>query len=225
VRSGLVVVLAAACACGNVSSGDADAAVQGDAPAAVDASIQDDAGATRAVCDDGVDNDADQLVDGWDPECTTSLDGSEDSFEIELVDKCDTGSGDECLFDFNEGRADDDTCALTTVPGCDCWGCCTMCTAGSCTTALIDPCMAPDCRFDVFSNPDLCPTCEPDPACGAPCDPPSCILCPGQTADDLPAECDGQTSCPGDVPICGADRVCPAGRWCSHGCCIVRQPG
>jgi hypothetical protein len=222
-RSGLVILLAAVCACGKVSGGEADAAVRVDAPAAGDASIQDDAAAARSACDDGLDNDGDQLVDGWDPECTASFDASEDRFTLGLADEpCGDG---ECLFDFNGSTTDDDTCALTTVPGCDCWGCCTMCVGGSCTTALIDPCAAPDCRFAVFGNPDLCPTCEPDPGCGVACDPAGCILCPGQDVADLPDECDGQPRCPGDVPTCGADRACPAGRWCSHGCCIAKPPG
>jgi hypothetical protein len=213
----VALLLAAACACGGegARSGGSDGGVVADASGA-------DAEAAHPACDDGRDNDGDELVDGWDPECTAWFDTAEDRFALGLADECMQDTAEECRFDGNSGKGDDATCALRTVPGCDCWGCCTMCDGGSCTTALMDPCRAPDCRFDVFANPDLCPVCELDPACGAPCQAGSCVLCPGQQAEDLPAECDGEPLCPGDAPTCGADRVCPAGRWCSHGCCVAR---
>lgn len=216
------VLLAALCACGSVTARDGDAGPPADAGSTVDAGAGADAAADPPACDDGRDNDGDDLVDGWDPECTAWFDISEDRFTLGLVDECMQDTSAECRFDSNTGAGDDATCELKTVPGCDCWGCCTMCDGGSCSTALMDPCRAPDCTFDVFANPDLCPVCEPDPTCGASCGPPSCILCPGERAGDLPAECGGQARCPGDVPTCGADRVCPAGRWCSHGCCVAR---
>jgi hypothetical protein len=213
------MLLAGLSSCGDNVSSERDAR-----PAdGVDAALQVDAAPVAPACDDGRDNDGDDLIDGWDPECTASFDASEDSFALGLVDECEHDTAGECRFDSNTGGGDDATCAAATVPGCDCWGCCTMCDDQSCTTALMDPCRAPDCRFDVFANRDVCPVCEPDPACGASCDAASCVLCPGQDAGDLADDCDGQPRCSGDAPTCGADRVCPAGRWCSHGCCIAGQ--
>lgn len=114
-----------------------------------------------------------------------------------------------------------DTCFPLTPPGCDCFGCCTICDDSGCYEVLTNPAVAPDCDLAHISDPTACPTCVKNTDCGGgDCDPSQCVLCPGQTPDDLPPDCGGMNSCPGSEAPCTTSGDCGAGEYCSNGCCI-----
>tara|TARA_R110002073_G_scaffold74100_7_gene181236 strand:- start:27430 stop:28302 length:873 start_codon:yes stop_codon:yes gene_type:complete len=113
-----------------------------------------------------------------------------------------------------------DNCGDLAPPGCDCFGCCTVC----------DPENPTDCRdiylpTDVNSpctadNLDACTLCTLNDSCGnGGCDNANCELCPGQTIDDLPPECNEQ-SCPNGATTCTANADCTENEYCSNGCCV-----
>jgi hypothetical protein len=114
-----------------------------------------------------------------------------------------------------------DTCGPATPPGCDCFGCCTICHDNECHDVLINPAVAPDCDLDVLGDPSKCPTCNKKTECSTVCDNSNCILCPGQTPDDLPAECNNQNQCPDGRTPCSSTADCPGSEYCSVGCCIT----
>lgn len=109
-------------------------------------------------------------------------------------------------------------CAPLTPPGCDCFGCCTICYDGECRDVLTNPAVAPACAPEVITDPGTCPPCV-KADCGGDCDPLECILCPGQTEDDLPPQCE-ENECPGGQSNCATSTDCAAGQFCSAGCCI-----
>ncbi len=113
-------------------------------------------------------------------------------------------------------------CAPLTPPGCDCFGCCTVCTAGTsdCFDILINDAVSPSCSVDDLASDD-CVKCEKSEECnGGGCDPANCILCPGQTDEELPPECGEVNECPEDGATCGTSADCDANQYCSSGCCI-----
>jgi hypothetical protein len=127
-------------------------------------------------------------------------------------DPADCGLTQECIGE----------CVDLTPPGCDCFGCCTVCEPGSanCFDILINPAVSPNCSVDDLASED-CVKCEKSEDCnGGGCDPEQCILCPGQTEDDLPDECQGQNECPGDLLPCDTSADCTDNDYCSSGCCI-----
>ncbi len=112
-----------------------------------------------------------------------------------------------------------DNCAPLTPPGCDCFGCCTICNGDTCADVLTNPAVAPDCTAASIEDPALCPPCNKAEECDTPCNPLECILCPGQTQDDLPPECD-VPACPSGLTPCADNTDCLADEFCSAGCCI-----
>jgi hypothetical protein len=110
-------------------------------------------------------------------------------------------------------------CAPLTPPGCDCFGCCTLCDDAGCVDVLTNPAVAPNCDADSIHDPAACPPCFKNTECGTPCDPEMCILCPGQDPSDLPPTCKG-AMCPGGAQECST-MPCPSGFFCSNGCCIT----
>ncbi len=140
--------------------------------------------------------------------------------------------GDDCPVDHNFDPQDDcpeqtdeciDYCSALTPPGCDCFGCCTVCDPDSnqCFDVLTNPAVAPDCTLEVVDDPDLCPPCFKNLECGGgECEPTGCTLCPGQTDDDLPPECDGENECPGSETPCDTTADCGPDEYCSSSCCI-----
>lgn len=109
-----------------------------------------------------------------------------------------------------------ETCAPYTPPGCDCWGCCTVCNDEGCydiATGLASE----DCNGDELSDEELCPRCVKNSECGSDCGTDPCTLCPGET--ELPPECEEQT-CPDDQVLCGDGGTCADGYFCSGGCCV-----
>jgi len=115
-----------------------------------------------------------------------------------------------------------DFCAPITPPGCDCFGCCTICNDSGCHDVLTNPAVAPDCTLESIDDPSKCPACVKIDECGPPggdCTDLECNLCPGQTEEDLPPECEAP-ECPGGLQTCTADADCPEGKYCATGCCI-----
>ena len=130
-----------------------------------------------------------------------------------------------------------DHCADLTTPGCDCFGCCTVCGPDDvCHTVVTNPGIAPNCDMDSLDDPVACPLCVQAADCGSPCDPANCILCPGQTVDDLPPEClqsGGGEEPPPDEPVnqcpngqtpCLTSDQCAVDQYCSVGCCVLAGP-
>lgn len=115
-----------------------------------------------------------------------------------------------------------DNCGAITPPGCDCFGCCTICADGECHDVLINTNddLAPECDEDVLGDPTKCLPCSKLDACDTGCDPASCILCPGQTQDDLPASCNDQNECPDGLTSCSSNDECTDTQFCASGCCI-----
>jgi len=106
-------------------------------------------------------------------------------------------------------------CGPATPPGCDCFGCCTICDAQGCVDVTL---AAPNCDgSEDIHNTDLCPVCTPVADCGEPCtsDTGGCVVCPGDT---LPDSCT-TNECPGST-VCAADTECTSTQFCSNGCCI-----
>jgi hypothetical protein len=116
-----------------------------------------------------------------------------------------------------------DSCEALVPPGCDCLGCCTVCDAAGCEDIYLSPALAPDCDAEALHDPVACPRCAPLAGCGQPCGGTSCILCPGQTVDELPPTCSG-TTCPDGGSPCGSSTDCGADRFCAAGCCIATIP-
>lgn len=113
-----------------------------------------------------------------------------------------------------------DNCGAITPPGCDCFGCCTICNDTGCYDVITHPEAAPNCDVDVLDDPALCPACTPNPDCGTPCDNTQCVLCPGQDPSDLPAGCNGDNACPDGLTECVTTDDCAVDYFCSNGCCV-----
>jgi hypothetical protein len=128
---------------------------------------------------------------------------------------CQTPQAQTCL----------NVCAPLTPPGCDCFGCCTICdpTTNQCYDIITNPTTAPNCDETTIADPNACPRCTPNTACGNPCDPSGCILCPGQDPSDLPDSCNNPV-CPDGGQTCGSEFPCPEGQYCANGCCIAGTP-
>jgi hypothetical protein len=116
-----------------------------------------------------------------------------------------------------------DYCGALTPPGCDCFGCCTVCDDAGCEDIFINPAVSPDCDQEHLHDADVCAECTKSEDCGTDtCDdnPDDCVLCPGQTEDDLPQDCQGTNECAGGETPCDVSADCGADQYCSAGCCI-----
>ena len=115
-----------------------------------------------------------------------------------------------------------DVCAPLAPPGCDCFGCCKICNGTTCATVDINPLVSPNCTADTISDPNICKPCVQSTSCGgSTCGGDTCVLCPGQDPSTLPSSCGGTNQCPMGFEQCSAiDQSCPAGTYCSNGCCI-----
>ncbi|MCA9677679.1 MAG: hypothetical protein KC464_21835, partial [Myxococcales bacterium] len=113
-----------------------------------------------------------------------------------------------------------DNCGALTPPGCDCFGCCTVCDGDGCADIYINPAIDPDCDQTTIHDPALCTVCTPSTVCGSDCGGDTCVLCPGQDPADLPPSCTTQ-ECPNGAATCDLDHPCPSDtQFCSVGCCI-----
>jgi hypothetical protein len=159
-------------------------------------------------CSDGIDNDGDGQIDGFDTECVSPNDNDEGSFATGIPGDNVDPKWQDCFFDGNSGGGDDgcrystdcltgkksatdpacqlaqaciDFCKPLTPNGCDCFGCCTVRKPDGST---IDIVLNANCDA---SNLDKCTKCVPTTQCGNTCG--ECELCPGKTAADLPSSC------------------------------------
>jgi hypothetical protein len=115
-------------------------------------------------------------------------------------------------------------CGKLTPPGCDCFGCCTICdpVTDNCYDILINPANSMGCGPTTLGDPSKCLTCVKNTQCGnSQCGGTTCILCPGQDPSTLPASCNGTTTCPIGQVLCGSDGSCPEGAYCATGCCAA----
>jgi len=115
-------------------------------------------------------------------------------------------------------------CAELAPPGCDCFGCCTVCKDTTCKDVLINPILYPSGTTCDYENLNNCYECIKNTQCGADeCNdnPDDCVLCPGQDEADLPSTCSGAHVCPGDLVECDTNDQCGDGYYCSSGCCIL----
>jgi len=117
------------------------------------------------------------------------------------------------------------TCGPLTLPGCDCFGCCTICdpATNQCHDVEIAPDVSPGCEPESFADLNLCKRCMKATDCGhTACGGTSCILCPGQDPSDLPASCNGAPACPAGTTSCANGAACPQGTYChaASQCCI-----
>lgn len=208
-----------------------------------------EAGATQ--CNNCIDDDNDGLLDGLDPHCISSADNDESSFATGIPGDNRDPSKPDCFFDGDSGAGNDgceidlccllgtcpdndctvsqeciDFCAPAAPPGCDCFGCCTICNDGNCKDILTIPGSTPgwDCDSLDLNDPVACPVCTKVASCGTTCDEAAqnddCILCPGQTPDELPAECNASNECPDGLQVCTTTNDCPEFQYCATGCCI-----
>jgi hypothetical protein len=118
-----------------------------------------------------------------------------------------------------------DVCGALAPPGCDCFGCCTLCdpVTNQCFDIATNPNTSPNCTLQTINDPNICKRCTKIMDCGSPvCGGETCILCPGQDPNDLPASCGGMTSCPTGATACPTGTECPSGTYCDQGsqCCV-----
>ena len=116
-----------------------------------------------------------------------------------------------------------DACIGLTPPGCDCFGCCTICDPDTdlCSDVLTNPAVSEGCDFDSLDDPAVCIPCTKSDSCtGGECDPQKCILCPGQTEEDLPLDCDQMNECPDGKTPCDTNGDCAANEYCANSCCV-----
>ncbi len=108
-------------------------------------------------------------------------------------------------------------CEQYVPPGCDCFGCCTVCGDEGCVDIFLNG--SPDCSLD---NLEACTMCTSQiEECGNPCEPEMCEICFGET--EPPEGCD-ENECPDDLP-CTDNPDCPVDYFCYLGCCFPPPPG
>lgn len=118
------------------------------------------------------------------------------------------------------------TCGKLAPPGCDCFGCCTICdpaNPATCFDILTNPTASPNCNETNLADPTACRRCTKNTMCGNDeCGGDTCILCPGQDISQLPPSCSGSASCPIGTTACvgGVNGTCGPSTYCSNGCCI-----
>jgi hypothetical protein len=214
----------------------------------------DDAGKVRCgnvacACSDGVDNDSDGLIDGFDPECTGAGDAYEDSYATGSHGEEQNAKCQDCFFDANSGAGKDGcrrarSCATdgTSAGGT---GMCRTCDVemsclDSCQPLVPNGCDcfgccgvwrdgnvvnvllgSVDCKADALDDPRRCTRCIPAADCANPCGP--CELCPGRRQVDLPASCastNGMGFSCDDGELCQQHTDCNRPlETCQQGCC------
>jgi hypothetical protein len=195
-------------------------------------------------CNNGVDDDGDGTVDGFDIECTGAIDDDEGSFATGIPGDNRDPKWQDCFFDGNSGHGDDrcryptecltgelslddDACAVTqacrdncqprTPKGCDCFGCCAVPVPGGGETNVL---LTDTCSAEKVGDTEACPVCVPSTECvpAPPVDPdpvdPGTPDAGTPDPDPVDPECNGRIQC---------DEAggCPVGDFCSQGCCLV----
>lgn len=221
-------------ACGDSATAPVDGTPDGPAPDAtpIDAFVPDAwpcaPDTSVAECDNCIDDDADGLVDGWDPECAGAYDIDEGAFEFGYPDKCEGawGSRQDCYFDGNSGAGDD---------GCVLHVCCSLVDCPAELAVDFDPsqCTLADACRD-YCQPLVTPDCD---CMGC------CTICEGESCRDayvdacLLPDCDDTNlaACPSCTkrtdcgPLeggatCVTSEDCGATGWCARGVCIEVPP-
>lgn len=171
-------------------------------------------GDRACACSDGIDNDNNGLIDGFDPECTGPFDDDESSFATGIPGDNRDPVWQDCFFDGNSGSGDDkcryhtgcltgelpltdskcqlsqaclDFCKPRAPNGCDCFGCCEIYKDDGSSTKVI---IGGDCTLEKLDDPNACTQCIPSTQCVNTCG--ECELCLGKTIDELPASCSPQ---------------------------------
>jgi hypothetical protein len=197
-------------------------------------------------CSNGIDDDGDGFIDGFDVECQGPGDNDEGSFATGIPGDNRDGAWLDCFFDGNSGAGDDgckykpgcltgeldpddkdcevsqkciDFCGARTPNGCDCFGCCTIQYQGK----SIDIMTTSGCSANDLDDEDKCPRCTKSTQCQNTCG--TCELCPGKTIADLPEECKGdppagEGGAPSDPPpvyTCDDGTVCRTYDDCPSG--------
>ena len=177
-------------------------------------------GAQLCKCNNGIDDDGDGTIDGFDVECTGGIDDDEATFATGIPGDNRDPKWQDCFFDGNSGAGDDrcryptecltgelsvddDACAVTqacldncqprTPNGCDCFGCCAVELPGG---GQVNVTLSDTCSLAKIGDPEACAPCTPNPTCANDCG--ECELCPGKTAADLPESCSPPAP-PGDA--------------------------
>jgi hypothetical protein len=213
---------AAAAQCNDCVDNDNDGRIDGDDPECTGALDDDEGSFATGIPGDNIDRiKQDCFYDG-------NSGSGDDGCDLHVCCLLELEGG-ECPGDLQPQQYDPDECTPSqqcidncqplTPPGCDCFGCCTVCGDAGCFDILANPAVAPDCESEVVDDPDLCPRCEKVTECQAECEPESCVLCPGQDPEDLPPGC--EPTCPNGLTVCGASADCASGEFCANGCCVA----
>lgn len=198
-------------------------------------------------CSDGIDNDGDGQVDGFDAECTGAYDDDEGSYATGIPGDNVDEAWQDCFFDGNSGAGDDgcmyrhgcltgelpadhrdcevsarciEFCAPRTPNGCDCFGCCDVTKEDGSIASIY---LVEGCSLENVDDATACPPCTRTTTCDNECG--TCELCPGRTIEDLPEECAPDTD--GGVPmytcdegmVCTSTADCGLDYYCQLGCC------
>jgi hypothetical protein len=192
---------------GASASGNATGGFSGQTTVGVDANLP---GIGSAQCSNGLDDDGDGQIDGFDAECTGPLDNDESTFATGIPGDNRDPKWQDCFFDGNSGAGDDgcryatecltgglpqtdkdctltqhciDFCGGFAPNGCDCFGCCTIYT----DTSSVDILIGPGCSTAEINDTTACPRCTKSTTCANDCG--ECELCLGKTVADLPSTC------------------------------------
>jgi hypothetical protein len=195
---------------GDATTGDTGPQQDANSPFTVDDAGMVQCGDGPCACDDGMDNDGDGLIDGFDPECTGPYDDDEGTFATGIPGDNKDPIWQDCFFDGNSGSGDDkcryktgcltgdldpshrdcqvsqqclEFCRPLTPNGCDCFGCCEVFDADGDSHFVV---IGGECSVDGLGT-DACQTCTQTTECTNDCG--RCELCLGKTIDDLPDDC------------------------------------
>lgn len=240
----LLLVCAGLCACADrwtdLASDPRDGATA-EGSTSLDAGVPAQCGDVACACDNGVDDDADGLADGFDPECTGAFDHDERTFATGSIGGVDPTCQD-CFFDGN-ASGEDDGCEVHVE--CVYSGASPMGSAGACSTCDVskgceDACRprTPNgcdcfgcCTINIKGTPKVnirlqdtcslallddvvaCPRCVPNDQCRNPCG--RCELCPGRTEADLPMDCKDDKPMAPDHRCDDQEAVCGADTPCA----------
>ncbi len=207
--------------CSDCVDNDGNGLVDGFDPTCVSPSDRTEGSFTTEIPGDGTNTD---FLDCW---FDGNSGGGDDNCRVHIccmLDECPAALQsryvpEDCATDLSQRCIE--SCLQYVVPGCDCFGCCTVCSGGECHDIFIGtPMNFPSCTLEEFSNPAVCPPCHLNEGCANPCHPENCELCPGMTEADLPPECQNSNTCPGGATPCSISTECAPGYTCSVGCCV-----
>ncbi|MET0339768.1 MAG: hypothetical protein ABW252_02155 [Polyangiales bacterium] len=196
-------------------------------------------GTSVCRCSNGVDEDADGLIDADDPECVSPWDDDEATFGTGISGDNRDDACQDCFFDGNSGSGNDgcripsscltlgnassgsgscNTCAAST----QCQNFCEAYTPNGCdcfgccavqlgSNVVRNVLLGTGCNID-GNDVSNCTSCVPSTTCVNTCG--RCELCPGKTLADLPADCagtGGSADAGTPVPSCEEGTPCGAG--------------